>query len=108
MSDLKDPTTYGIITYLWVGGLSAWGGLIAFLRKREEGRARPWNLAELIGELVTSAFTGVVTFWLCEAANIDPLITAAMVAISGHMGTRALFHMERWAETRFPFPQKFP
>jgi len=98
----KDPTTYGLLTYLWVGGLSAWGGLISFLRKRRDGYARPWNFVELVGELATSAFAGIITFWLCEAAHIDSLVTAAIVAISRHMGSRALFHVEKWAEARFP------
>lgn len=103
MSDLKDPSTYGLITYLWVGLLAAWGGLVSFMRKRRQGEARPWNIMELVGELFTSAFVGVITFWLCEAADIHPLVTAALVGICGHMGSRALFHLEKWAEARFPF-----
>ncbi|MEW6613818.1 MAG: hypothetical protein AB1409_13870, partial [Pseudomonadota bacterium] len=30
-----------------------------------------------------------------------PLITAALVGISGHMGSRAIFQLERWAQARF-------
>ncbi|WP_236640481.1 phage holin family protein, partial [Tepidimonas charontis] len=59
------------------------------------------NLFELIGELATSAFAGLITFWLCEAAQFKPLITAALVGISGHMGSRAIFQLERWAQARF-------
>lgn len=103
MGDLKDPSTYGIITYLWVTALASWGGLVSFLRKRREGQARPWNVMELMGELFTSAFVGIITFWLCEAADIHPLVTPALVGICGHMGSRALFHFEKWAEARFPF-----
>ena len=55
---------------------------------------------ELIGEIATSAFAGLITFWLCEAAQLDPLVTAALVGISGHMGSRALYQFERWAQTR--------
>jgi hypothetical protein len=84
----KDPTTYSLITYAWVFILSAWGGAVNFM--------------ELIGELMTSAFAGVLTFWLCQAAEINNLITAALVGISGHMGSRAIFHFEKWAESRFP------
>lgn len=98
----KDPLNYGLLTYLWVIGLAAWGGLVSFLRKRRHGVARPFNLAELIGEVVTSAFAGVVTFWLCEWSGINPLLTAALVGVSGHMGGRAIFLFEKWAEQRFP------
>lgn len=97
----KDPTTYSIITYLWVVGLSAWGGLVSFTRKMKDGRTRAFNIAEFIGEIVTSAFAGIITFWLCEAAGISPLITSALVAISGHMGSRAIFQFEKWAESKF-------
>lgn len=57
---------------------------------------------ELVGEVLTSAFAGILTFWLCEASDINPLVTAALVGISGHMGSRAIYHMETWAEARFP------
>lgn len=97
----KDPTTYGLITYAWVALLSAWGGAVSWIRKRKAGNTRPFNFMELVGELMTSAFAGVLTFWLCEASGMQPLITAALVGISGHMGSRAIYHMESWAESRF-------
>lgn len=96
----KDPTTYSLITYVWVSMLSIWGGIVNWLRKRREGQTRPFNVNELIGEIITSAFAGMLTFWLCEAAGISPLITAALVGISGHMGSRAIYQMESWAETK--------
>lgn len=97
----KDPTTYSLITYSWVGLLASWGGMVNWLKKRKAGQSRPFNITELIGELMTSAFSGVLTFWLCEASDIQPLITAAMVGISGHMGSRALYQIESWAESHF-------
>ena len=96
----KDPSTYGLITYLWVTGLAAWGGLVNFYRKVKSGETRAFNVVELIGEIATSAFAGLITFWLCEAAQIDPLVTAALVGISGHMGSRAIYQLERWVQKR--------
>jgi hypothetical protein len=96
----KDPTTYGLLTYAWVFALSAWGGAINFWRKVKTGQARAFNIMELIGELFTSAFAGVITFWLAESAGIDGLLTAALVGISGHMGSRAIAVMEQWAGQR--------
>ena len=55
---------------------------------------------ELIGEIATSAFAGLITFWLCEAAQFNPLVTAALVGISGHMGSQAIYQLERWAQSR--------
>ncbi len=90
----KDPSSYSLLTYLWVLALSSWGGLVSFFRKVREGVADRYNFMELIGELVTSGFAGVITFYLCEAGAISQLWTAVFVGISGHMGTRAIFHLE--------------
>ena len=98
----KDPTTYNLLTYLWVFALSTWGGFVSFMRKRREGQARPFNFAELLGDLAGSALAGVITFYLCEAGGTPPLLGAALVAISGHMGGRALFLFEKMMERRFP------
>lgn len=97
----KDPSTYPLITYLWVIALAAWGGAVSFIRKVRLKEVRAFNVVEFIGEIVTSGFVGVLTFWLCEAANFNPLITAALVGITGHMGSRALFQMEKWASKKF-------
>ncbi len=97
----KDPSTYPLITYLWVIALAAWGGAVSFIGKVKSGDARACNFVEFIGEIVTSGFVGVLTFWLCEAAGFMPLITAALVGITGHMGSRALFQMEKWASRKF-------
>lgn len=97
----KDPSTYTMITYAWIVALAAWGGIVNFINKVRQGEARACNIAEFIGEIVTSGFAGILTFWLAEAANINPLITAALVGISGHLGSRAIFLMERWATWKF-------
>lgn len=72
------------------------------MRKLQQGHARVFNIVEFLGEIVTSAFAGVITFWLCENAEISPLMTAAFVGISGHMGSRAIFMVENWLKEKFP------
>ena len=64
------------------------------------GRIRPGGAEYYVGEIATSAFAGLITFWLCEAAQFNPLVTAALVGISGHMGSQAIYQLERWAQTR--------
>lgn len=90
----KDPSTYGLLTYAWVVALSMWGGLASFFRKLREGKVRPFNISELVGELVVSGLAGIITFFLCEWSNTSQLLSAALVGISGHMGSRAMFAME--------------
>lgn len=96
------PFTYELVTYAWVIGLSTVGGLVSWLRRVREGNARAFNLAELVGEIVTAGFAGLLTFWLCEAADMNELVQAVMIAIAGHMGSRTLFLLEKWAEAKFP------
>lgn len=94
----KDPSNFEWFTYAWVIFMSVWGGTVSFLRKVSQGAARPFNLTELLGEVFTSGFVGVITFWMCEAANIDKLLSAALVGIAGHMGSRAIFLFEMFIE----------
>lgn len=97
----KDPTTYSLITYLWVVLLASIGGAVNFARKLKAGTVRAFNITEFIGELMTSGFAGVLTFWLCEYAEVKPLLAAVLIGISGHMGSRAIFRIEKWAEEKF-------
>lgn len=98
----KSPETYSFITYGWVFALAILGGVVSFMRKMQQGHTRVFNIIEFIGEIVTSAFAGVLTFWMCEHASLSPLVTAAFVGISGHMGSRALFMFEEYLQSKFP------
>ena len=98
----KDPTSYSLLTYAWVFILAILGGVVNFMRKLQEGHARAFNIIEFIGELVTSAFAGVITFWLCEHAQLPALVTAALVGVSGHAGSRAIFMFEEFLKNKFP------
>ena len=100
----RDPenfvTAYGWATWAWVIGLSFWGGVVHYIRKVREGISERFNLSEFLGDLLTSAFAGVVTFYGCDAAGFSGPLTAALVGVSGHMGSRAIFLFERWVTSR--------
>jgi len=72
------------------------------MRKIKDRRVRAWNVAEFAGELATSAFSGVMTFYLCQWSGFSGVLTAALVGISGHMGSRAIYTMEKFFESKFP------
>lgn len=95
----KDPSNYEAITYAWVLVLSLWGGISGYVRKIKGGNSR-FSLSELIGELCVSGFVGVLTFLLCESAQITPLLSAAFVGISGHMGSRSILILEKLLENK--------
>lgn len=87
------------VTYLWVLGLASVGGAVHYIHKINTTKTR-FSFVVFLGEILTSAFVGIITFFLCDAANFSWQTTAAMVGISGHMGTRALFKFEKlWKKT---------
>jgi hypothetical protein len=96
----KDPLSYETITYLWVIGLSTWGGCAGYVQKMKAGNFR-FSLSEFVGELCVSGFVGVLTFYLCESGNINPMLSAAFIGISGHMGSRSLVMFERLVQSSF-------
>jgi len=90
----KTITGYALLTYAWVLALSTWGGLVNYISKIRAGRIARFNVTELIGDLFISGFTGILTFWLCEASGFNELTTAVFVGISGHMGARMIGKLE--------------
>ena len=99
-AEARDPFGYPVLTYLWVLLLAVFGGVVNFTRKLREGVVRAFNLTEFIGELVTSGFAGLLTFWMCEAAGVNKMLAAVLIGVSGHMGSRAIFRLEKWAEDK--------
>jgi hypothetical protein len=94
------PEGYPIVTYIWVLILSVWGGAVNFWQKMKVNKVRAFNLVEFIGDLSTAALTGLVTFYLAESAHLDKVFGAALIAISGHMGARLIFMLERIIEKK--------
>lgn len=91
----KSPETYAWLTYAWVFALASWGGIVGYIRKVKTGLSPRFSLTEMIGEIVTSGFFGLLTFWAAQAAGLDQLMTAVLVGISGHAGARTIFILER-------------
>ncbi len=90
----------GWLTLVWVIGLSIWGGTVSYLHKLSK-YGIPFSLFKFMAEIITAAFVGLITYLLCQSSGISMTITAALVGISGHMGTRALFILEKKYESFF-------
>lgn len=101
MQPIKDPLSYPLKQYGLMLGTALLGGLVSWYAKVRKGELAGASITQLIGELCTSAFAGLLTFWGCEAAGMSPLLTAALVGIAGHMGTRAIAWAEETAKRRF-------
>lgn len=92
---MKSPLSYSLYEYGAMLGIAMLGGLVRWYLAIRKGDSTTISLSALIGELCVSAFVGLITFWLCEAMNIQPLYTGAIVGVSGHMGARMLVMAER-------------
>jgi hypothetical protein len=98
----KNPLDYSLSQYGLMLGVALLGGIVGWWGKVRKGELPAWSIHHLIGELVTSAFAGLLCFWLCELSSAPPLLTAALTGISGHMGARALTMFEEWGKAKFP------
>lgn len=100
----KDPNNISVlgvaVAHAWVLLLSVLGGAVSYVHRVRTGMTRRFNLPELVGDMFISGFVGVITFYLCEWAQFDKLLTAALVGIAGHMGSRALFLAEKVIERK--------
>lgn len=100
--DIPPLTWKTVWPWIWVLFLSGWGGAVHFWQKRRNGQVRPFNVTELVGEMFTSGFAGVLTYLLCSYFNIPAMLSAVMVGVSGHMGARAIFGFERYLARKYP------
>lgn len=88
-----------VTPYAWVLLLSFWGGMAGYIGKIKQGHCR-FSVSELVGEVVISGFVGIITYLICQSSGIDPLLSAALVGISAHMGSQAIFMMEKFLQNK--------
>lgn len=90
----KDPATYALITYGWVILLSILAGLASTIRKIRQGQMT-FSLFGVIGEMCISAFVGIVTFFFCESLKLEPVLSAGIIGVCSHMGSRSIVLIEQ-------------
>ena len=96
----KDPTTWGLATWLLALGMAFGGGIVNWYAKVKRGHTRAFNIIELIGEIFTSGFVGLAVFMALDAWGQPIGLCAAAAGVTGHMATRFLFAVERVIEAR--------
>ena len=97
----NDPQNYSFITYLWVFAMAMFGGVAHNVKKLKNGTLARFSFSELLGDLIISGFLGVVTFFLCEYAGLDRMLTAALIGMSAHQGTRGIYFIEEIIAKKF-------
>ena len=82
-----------LITYGWIVALSMFGGLVAFIRKLNQS-PEPQPLItifwRLTGELIISAFAGIITVLLCIYWEMPLVLIGVLAGVAGHLGGKAI------------------
>lgn len=109
---VRNPLSTSLAEYGLVLGIAIVGGVVGWIQKVKAGELPPWSMAQLIGEMVTSAFAGLLTFWALTAVGLDLNVTAAVTGMSGYAGSKALRLAEqaaqRFAERRLGLKDEQP
>jgi len=96
ISAWKDPLGYPWTTYLWVIFIACVAGVIKHFKAMKRFR-----IGMFILDMMTAGFTGVITFWLCEARDIHGPMSAVLIAVTGAMGNKAWTELENIWRIKF-------
>lgn len=94
------PLNYSLKEYGFMLGFSMLGGAVGWYAKVRKGDHAAMSIYAFMGELMTSAFSGLLAFLGCKYLNLSPALTAAIVGVAGHMGTRAINAAEALLQSR--------
>lgn len=91
MSELPDPNSglnmsSAIIAFV----IGAWGGLIAFLQRVREGKAK-FSWADFLIEVSISMFAGFVVWHFAIWLTVPESGAGAFAGLAGHQGARTFF-----------------
>jgi len=97
----KSPLSYSLREYGVILLIAMVGGFVRWFTAVRKGEANAYSIRVLVGELGTSAFMGILTFWVCEAMAVQSLLTYALAGMAGHVGVAGLMWAERVLEKFF-------
>lgn len=88
----ENPVDWGYKIWFLIVGLASLGGVSNWIKKRKTGAKI--SIMELIGEVATSASTGIGVFMLMLSFDYPIYACAGGCAVSGHFATRILFALQ--------------
>lgn len=92
----ENPEQVGFYTYALVALWAVVGGTANYLHRVKSRKTNKFSLLEFSADALYSGFSGLLTFFACSAQEIDPMTTAALVGVAGHMGARLVYAVERF------------
>lgn len=96
-----------VLPYLSTLFLSCWGGIVSYIQRLRIKSAK-FSWRELSFDLLISSFAGLLTHFFCEYSNVSGSMSAILIAISGHMGTRAIVSFEKMRDRIFGLHDEQP
>lgn len=84
--------------------LASWGGTVAYIQKLKI-KTKPFSCRELLYDIIISSFAGYLTYLFCLYAGVPGPVASLLIAISGHMGARALAKFEKLRDTILGFKE---
>lgn len=98
---MDNPTPFTLDAGAKALGMALLGGLVSWIMKVRAGNQQARSLTFLVGELCISCFAGLLCYLMCSNAGLSSNLTACMVGAAGHMGTRAIIEIEKWAAKKW-------
>jgi hypothetical protein len=93
--DCKDPQCYSWIQYGWVIALSVSGAVVHYVDQNRKNLMDRTKLIDLAIDVIIAPFTGIVTFYLCESFDLEPVATAGVIGLISTLGTRGLYFIRK-------------
>ncbi|ELI7922731.1 MULTISPECIES: phage holin family protein [Yersinia] len=81
-----------IVTWLIIGGLSAWGGLVRYLLDMK-GKQGVWCWVGLLSQIIISSFTGLLGGLLSFENGVSAYMTFIVAGLFGTLGGTALSYL---------------
>src|ERR1700743_1932736 len=94
--DNQSVFTYPLMTYLGIMALAAFAGGVRYFNTKGD-----FKVMYLVRDCVTSAFNGLVAFWVCDYKHISGSLMLVIVSVAAMMGARAWNELENYLRMRF-------
>jgi len=88
---IKDLISYdGMLQHAWMLVISIVAGIVRHFERMENEDKFKLNVLMFIYDLFASSFMGLMAMYACISACSDIYITAVIVGVSAHSGTKSL------------------